>query len=135
MKWYNADNQFCFVRCINGVLDNEQIARAEELIVLAKETVAGYAHRYANEIVKKYKPHAIVLFGSYVNGSPHEYSDIDIAVVFNGFNGDWLAVSKDFWRISEGISLDIEPHLMDTTKDPSGFTEYVMRTGNVIYQA
>lgn len=103
--------------------------------MLDKETVINYAHRYASEIAKKYNPHAVVLFGSYANGTPHEYSDIDIAIVFNGFNGDWLAVSKDFWKATENISLDIEPHLLDTTKDPSGFTDYVMRTGDVIYKA
>jgi len=103
--------------------------------MLDKETVVNYARRYADEIVKKHSPHAVVLFGSYVSGTPHEYSDIDIAVVFNEFNGDWLATSKDFWKTTENISKWIEPHLLDTTKDPSGFTDYVMRTGDVIYQA
>jgi len=103
--------------------------------MLDKETVVDYAHRYASEIVKKYRPHAVVLFGSYINGTPHENSDIDVAVVFNDFTGNWYDTIVDFWRISEGVSLDIEPHLLDTTKDPSGFTDHVMRTGNIIYQA
>ena len=102
--------------------------------MLDKATVAGYAKRYADVIVEKYNPHAVVLFGSYVNGNPHEHSDIDVAVVFNGFNGDWLDVSKDFWRISSNISYNIEPHLLDTADDKSGFADYIMRTGNVIYQ-
>ena len=103
--------------------------------MLDKKTVADYAHRYANEIVKKYNPHAVVLFGSYANGTPHEYSDIDIAIVFNGFNGDWLSVSKDFWKTTESISKWIEPVLLDTQADKSGFADYVLRTGDVIYQA
>jgi len=103
--------------------------------MLDKKTVVDYAHRYADEIVKKYNPHAVVLFGSYANGTPHEYSDIDIAIVFNGFNGDWLAVSKDFWKVTENISKWIEPVLLDTQSDKSGFADYVLRTGNVLYQA
>jgi len=103
--------------------------------MLAKETVVGYAHRYADEIVKKYKPHAVVLFGSYANGTPHEYSDIDIAVVFDGFSGDWLTTSKDFWKTTEDISKWIEPVLLDTKTDKSGFADYVLSTGDVIYKA
>ena len=50
--------------------------------MLDKATVISTANEYVNEIKKQYDPFAIVLFGSYMNGNPHEYSDIDIAVVF-----------------------------------------------------
>ena len=103
--------------------------------MLDKRTVRDYAQRYASEIVKKYQPFAIVLFGSYANGNPHEYSDIDIAIIFNGFNGDWLAVSKDFWKTTENISKWIEPILLDTKADKSGFAEHIMKTGEYIYKA
>ena len=103
--------------------------------MLDKATVISTARRYADEVKKQYEPLAIVLFGSYVNGTPHEESDIDIAVVFNGFEGDWLKEAANLWRISSNISYDIEPHLLDTTDDKSGFTEYVLRTGSIIYRA
>ena len=102
--------------------------------MLDKKTVVNYAHRYADEVRKEYNPHAIVLFGSYVNGDPHEDSDIDIAVIYNGFNGDWLATSSKLWRICENVNLYIEPVLLDITKDKSGFTDYILRTGNIIYR-
>ena len=114
----------CSVDCKNG-----------GFVMLDKETVVNYARKYADEIKRRYNPSAVILFGSHVGGTPHEDSDIDVAIVFNGFNGNWYDTSVDLWRISEGVSLDIEPHLLDTTKDPSGFTDYVMRTGNIIYQA
>ena len=103
--------------------------------MLDKATVISTAYRYADEIKKQYNPSAIVLFGSYINGIPHEDSDIDVAVVFNGFTGDWYDTRVDLWRISEKVSLDIEPHLLDTTKDKSGFAEHVMKTGDIIYCA
>ena len=103
--------------------------------MLDKTTVVSTVRRYSDEIKKRYNPFAVVLFGSHINGTPHADSDIDVAVVFNGFTGNWYDAIVDLWGISEGISLDIEPHLLDTTKDPSGFTDYVMRTGDVIYQA
>ena len=103
--------------------------------MLDKEAVISTVNRYADEIKKQYNPHAIVLFGSYNGGNPHEDSDIDIAVIFNGFNGDWLKEAANLWRISSNISYAIEPHLLDTTNDRSGFTDYVMRTGDIIYKA
>ena len=102
--------------------------------MLDKATAISTANRYANEIKKQYNPFAIVLFGSYISGSPHEDSDIDIAVVFNGFNGDWYDTSVNLWRISCNVSLDIEPHLLDITKDLSGFVQHILKTGEFIYK-
>ena len=103
--------------------------------MLDKRTVITTVNRYVDEVKKQYDPYAIVLFGSYNNGNPHEESDIDIAIVFNGFKGDWLKESANLWRISSDISFAIEPHLLDTSNDRSGFTDYVMRTGDIIYKA
>ena len=103
--------------------------------MLDKTAAVSYAKKYAEEVRKEYNPHAIVLFGSYVNGNPREDSDIDIAVVYNGFNGDWLATSSKLWRMCENINLYIEPILLDTERDKSGFADYVMRTGYMIYKA
>lgn len=36
---------------------------------------------YINTITKNIKVDKIILFGSFSNGNPHEYSDIDIAVI------------------------------------------------------
>ncbi len=34
-----------------------------------------------NRIVEKYKPEKIILFGSYVNGTPDDESDLDILII------------------------------------------------------
>jgi len=80
-------------------------------------------------------PAAIVLFGSYANGTPHEDSDIDIAVIFNGFQGDWLEASALLWGLTENISTYIEPVLLDRFDDPSGFVDEVYKTGHILYSA
>ena len=103
--------------------------------MLDKKTAIITANRYAEEIKKQYDPFAIVVFGSYISGSPREGSDIDVAVVFNNYSGDWYDTTVNLWRISEKVSLDIEPHLLDITKDASGFAEHVLRTGEYIYRA
>ena len=103
--------------------------------MLDKATVKEIAARYADEVRKVLSPDAIVLFGSYVNGNPHEWSDIDIAVVVNGFQGSWHETASMLCGLSWEVSLDIEPHLLDETCDPSGFVEHILKTGEVIYRA
>lgn len=97
--------------------------------MLDKETVVNMAQRYAFEVEKLLKPQAIVLFGSYVKGTAHDNSDIDIAVILDGFSGDYLETSKQLYRIRRNISADIEPVLLDSTSDESGFVAEVLRTG------
>lgn len=101
--------------------------------MLDKTTVREIAARYAEEVRAVLSPDAVILFGSYVNGNPHEWSDIDIAVVVNGFQGNWLETASMLCGLSWEVSLDIEPHLLDETCDRSGFVEHVIKTGEVIY--
>ena len=100
-----------------------------------KSKVREIALQYTDIVRQAYQPNKIILFGSYINGNPHEYSDIDIAVVFKNYDGDWLETWTNLFHLREDISFDIEPHLMDETSDHSGFLEYVKKTGEIIYEA
>ena len=101
--------------------------------MLDKATVMKIAHHYANEVRKTLNPQSVILFGSYASGTPHEYSDTDIAVVFNGFQGDWLETSTYLVGLAWNEDGYIEPHLLDTANDSSGFLEQVRKTGEIIY--
>jgi predicted nucleotidyltransferase len=103
--------------------------------MLDKSTVREIALKYTDEVTKVLKPSAVILFGSYVNGVPHENSDIDIAIIINNFQGDWLETASMLYGLSWDVSFDIEPHLLDETQDKSGFVAHVMRTGEVVYKA
>ena len=103
--------------------------------MLDKDTVIGTVERYVEAVTKEFSPSAVVLFGSYVNGTPHKDSDIDVGVVFNGFTGDWRQTAAKLWRLRRGVSFDIEPHLLDSANDKSGFVKHVIKTGQIIYQA
>jgi len=103
--------------------------------MLDKATVRELAHKYAEEVKKVLNPEKIILFGSYVNGTPWEHSDIDIAIVMNGYKGKKLATTSMLYALTEPVSFDIEPHLLDETRDRSGFLEHVKKTGEVIYEA
>ena len=103
--------------------------------MLDKGTVIDTVERYVDLVKKEFSPNAVILFGSYVKGTPTEDSDIDVGIVFNGFSGDWRQASSRLWSLAYDISWDIEPHLLDTTNDKSGFVKHVIKTGQVIYQA
>jgi predicted nucleotidyltransferase len=102
--------------------------------MLDKAAAREIAVKYAEEVRKILKPDAVILFGSYANGRPHEWSDIDIAVIVNDFEGNWLETASMLCGLSWNVSLDIEPHLLDETCDRSGFVEHVIKTGEVIYR-
>jgi predicted nucleotidyltransferase len=54
-----------------------------EKFLLDKEAVVSIAEQYVKLVIKELSPATIVLYGSYVNGTPHKDSDIDIAVIFD----------------------------------------------------
>ena len=103
--------------------------------MLDKGTVINTARQYADIVTKELSPAAIVLYGSYARGNPHEDSDIDVAVIFNGFTGDWLDTSARLWHLTRQVSTYIEPVLLDSTEDKSGFVRNIFKTGQIIYQA
>lgn len=103
--------------------------------MLDKETIINTVERYADAVKKEFSPFAVVLFGSYAKGNAKEESDIDVGVIFNGFDGDWMKTSSRLWNLAYDISWDIEPHLLDTMHDKSGFVQHVLKTGQFIYQA
>lgn len=87
------------------------------------------AEQYAEEVAKILNPKAIVLFGSYAKGTAKSNSDIDIAVILDDFTGDFLEISKLLYKLRRNISADIEPVLLDSARDKSGFVAEVLKTG------
>ena len=77
-------------------------------------------------------PAAVVLYGSYVKGTQTDESDIDIAVIFDSFNGDFLETSALLYQLTCEVDTSIEPILLDVSKDNSGFAREVIRTGQQI---
>ena len=105
--------------------------------MLDKKRVREIAQNYSEEVKKVLNPISVILFGSYVNGTPHEWSDIDIAVLVNDVEGeDWYNARILLQRIRRNLDfIDIEPHLLDNNYDPSGFVAHVIKTGEVVYQS
>ena len=101
-----------------------------------KEEVVRRARQYAAVVACEIPATQVILFGSWVNGRPHEDSDIDVAVVMHDVDdGDYLAVLRRLSHLCAPIDPMIEPHLMLETGNNGGFLQEVQRTGEVIYRA
>ena len=92
------------------------------------------ARQYADVVVKEMSPNKVILFGSCVKGNANETSDIDIAVIFDGFKGDWFQTCVKLSGLTWNINTAIEPILLDSQDDRTGFVEEVMQTGELVYQ-
>ena len=93
---------------------------------------------FALELVRRYKeviaPHfdsamKVMMFGSYAKDCPHEWSDIDVAVIVPKITeGTWWETSAKLNHDVDKVSLYIEPILLENDEDTPIYRE-VMRTG------
>jgi predicted nucleotidyltransferase len=105
-----------------------------------KETAFSVAKSYSAAVAKRYATRYVVMFGSYVYGEPHEYSDIDIAVIYDGFTGNRFPFGGELLRLAHDMFKGddaplIEPHLMDLQRDKLGFAREVLRIGTILYDS
>ena len=89
--------------------------------------IAGFVHDLA---AAGYGPTRIILFGSYAKGTPHEWSDIDLAVWAKGFDG---ARVIDVPRVAPLLrpypDIQLHPFAAGETKAENPFIEEIERTG------
>ena len=98
-----------------------------------KNKAFSLASQYAVLVAETLKPDHIILYGSHAAGTATRESDIDIAVIFNSFAGDWMDASVHLSQATRKVSLHIEPILLIRDEDELGFAEEVLRTGMVLY--
>ena len=105
--------------------------------MLDKEKAREIARGYSIEVIKALNPEKIIMFGSYVNGTPHSESDIDVAVFVRDLDDDaWYDTQTLLQNLRWNRAfLDIEPHLLEEARDRSGFAAHILNTGEVIYES
>lgn len=99
-----------------------------------KKKVEQKLTKYISLIKKEYSPQKIVLYGSYAKGNYNEFSDIDIAVIVKEIKGDFLELITRLYKLRRNIDTKIEPVLLESNNDPSGFLESILKNGKVLYQ-
>ncbi|MBI2842306.1 MAG: nucleotidyltransferase domain-containing protein [Armatimonadetes bacterium] len=99
-----------------------------------KSYVVECVRLFAERVRQSMDVRQIILFGSYARGTARDESDIDVAVITDTPAKDWLDASTALYRLRRDIDLSIEPVLIDSLVDRSGFLAEIRRTGKVIYE-
>ncbi len=90
--------------------------------------------RFSESIRVSYNPIMVVIYGSYARGTQTPSSDIDVAVIVDHVDGDFLEQEAGLYRTRREIDDRIEPILLEAGDDPSGFVSTVISTGEIIYR-
>lgn len=94
--------------------------------------------RYAKQIVEKFQPEQVILFGSYAKGEQRQDSDVDLLVVMPAWN-EMSKASRIRWELKAPFSLDLivrtPKHLQRGLEENDWFLRDVMETGKVLYAA
>ena len=100
-----------------------------------KKQAVEIVERYAGVVKENFPVKKIILYGSYAKETAGKDSDIDVAVVFDSIEDDYLSTGALLFKLSRDIDLRIEPVLVEQGDDVSGFLDEITKTGKVVYNA
>lgn len=104
------------------------------------EALTDLLHRFIAIISPEIHIKGLYLFGSYANGTPHQYSDIDVAIVSDDFRGirfydkqrlHKLLIDKTY---PDYVFVDVQLHPFKTEDFSSSnpLAEEIIQTGKKI---
>ena len=94
-----------------------------------KREVINIVKKYVNSISNIVQPEKIYLYGSYSKGKANKDSDIDVALVYDEFKGNYIKTLGDLYFKTIDIDTRIEPVIVERKNDPSGFLYDIEKTG------
>ncbi|MEK7813895.1 MAG: nucleotidyltransferase domain-containing protein [Candidatus Desantisbacteria bacterium] len=89
---------------------------------------------FVQKVIKILPVKMITLYGSYARGTQGPESDIDIAVVVDDIQENWLKLNSKLFLIAAEIDYKIEPNLIILKNNTSDFLESIMKYGKIVYQ-
>ena len=91
------------------------------------------------QIVEKFKPQKIILFGSYARGNPRPEGDVDLLVVMETPLKDVRQAIEICQQIEYRFGLDLIVHtpkyLAERVKTGDWFLRDVLKEGKILYEA
>jgi|LFRM01.2.fsa_nt_gb predicted nucleotidyltransferase len=94
-----------------------------------QESVLKIAKTYADKVRETLDVEQIYLYGSYANNTANLLSDIDIAVVVENIDGDYLDTLTRLYKLRRDVDFRIEPVMLSNRQDISGFLASIIATG------
>lgn len=86
--------------------------------------------KVVNQIVERFHPQKVILFGSYAYGEPHEGSDVDLLVVMPN-----PPRRKEAWKLVKDLEKDFPVPLQIIFMSPEEFEETKDVVGGIAYPA
>ena len=103
------------------------------VIPMDKDEVIKKLKKYTDLLRNRISPRKIILYGSYAKGNWQEESDIDVAVVLDKIEEDFLTLEAFLYKMRREVDDRIEPILLEESEDKSGFLESILKYGEIIY--
>ena len=100
-----------------------------------KSQVLEKVMQYTALVNENMKPQKIILYGSYAKGNSKEDSDIDIAIIVDKIDENFLDTEVMLYKLRRHVDDRIEPILIDSNEDKSGFLNEILKYGQIIYSA
>ena len=99
------------------------------------EKIIEIAKLYDQKVINYIPAKMFVLYGSHAKGNATEMSDINLAIVVDKIPGDYLSISANLFNLVRNVNKLIEPVLLCSANDKSGFLESILKHGKIIYQS
>jgi predicted nucleotidyltransferase len=98
-----------------------------------KKEAVKKVKKYSNLLKDHFPVEMVILYGSYAKSKAREDSDIDVAVIVDETNKDFLTSEVELYKLRRKIDIRIEPVLLERNNDESGFLEQILKEGLVVY--
>jgi len=98
-----------------------------------KREVVEKVRKYSDLVRTHFPVRLVILYGSYARAAVRESSDIDVAVIVNKIDEDFLMSEVKLYRLRREVDERIEPVLLEADNDRSGFLEQILKDGEIIY--
>lgn len=95
----------------------------------------GQIRAYCRVIAREFRPHKIILFGSYAAGSATRDSDVDLVVIMPFRGSDTRKSVEVQMRVGAPFPMDLLLWKPERAKRTDFFTRDVLARGKVIYEA
>lgn len=99
----------------------------------------GEIKRTVEDIVDKFQPQRVILFGSYAYGKPHQDSDVDLLVIMETSLRPALQAAQIHLEMKHSIPLDIivctPEQVKERLRQGDCFLHEVLSKGVTLYEA
>ena len=97
----------------------------------SQRDIKDIVSKFISLVTNEFPVRSVYLFGSYANGNPGEYSDVDLAVVSDMFEGSRFFDKKKLnkYILQTSTDLEIHPFKTDDFTEDNPFVKEIIRTG------